>query len=85
MQAVDFGWTAREGSTCWKRVKTAMRAVQASKRGTFALNSRRIFFGVWRGSTTVGGGGQAGRRAAGIAGGGSRSCHCFCCLLENLM
>ena len=57
----DFGWTANDGSACWKRVKTAMREDQASKRGTFALNSRRIF-------SRFGGGGGGGEVGAGKEG-----------------
>ena len=47
--------------------------------GDVCLEFKTDFLGVWRGGTTVGGGGLAGRRAAGIAGGRSRSRHCFCC------
>ena len=42
-QVSDFGWTAKDGSACLNLVKTAMREDQTSKRGVFALNSRRIF------------------------------------------
>ena len=49
------------------------------EKGDVCLEFKADFFGVWRGGSAVGDGGLAGRGAAGVTGGGSRSRHCFCC------